>query len=218
MLNWFTPKNINYFYQEEITMGIVYGYARVSTTGQCLDRQLDALIQAGVDKDLIYTEKMSGTKSNRLKLKALLNILELGDTVYIESLNRLGRSSADLITLMQTFSDMGVTLVSLKEQLDFSSASGKMIAQFLAVLAEFERSCIVERVNEGLAAARARGRVGGRPATPDKIIDKALKMYDLHNLTVSEICRACGISRPTLYKALRERENKKELEEMDNQD
>lgn len=198
-------------------MGIVYGYARVSTTGQCLDRQLDALTQAGVDKDLIYTEKMSGTKSNRPKLKALLNILERGDTVYIESLNRLGRSSADLITLMQTFSDMGVTLISLKEQLDFSSAAGKMIAQFLAILAEFERNCIVERVKEGLSAARARGRVGGRPATPEKILDKALKMYDLHNLTVSEICRACGISRPTLYKALRERENKKDLVEMDNQ-
>lgn len=198
-------------------MGIVYGYARVSTTGQCLDRQLDALIQAGVDKDLIYTEKMSGTKSNRPKLKALLNILEPGDTVYIESLNRLGRSSADLITLMQTLSDMGVTLVSLKEQLDFSSASGKMIAQFLAVLAEFERRCIVERVNEGLAAARARGRVGGRPKTPDKVIDKALKMYDLHNLTVSEICRACGISRPTLYKAIKLRAEKQELENIDNQ-
>lgn len=100
-------------------MGIVYGYARVSTTGQCLDRQLDALIQVGVDKDLIYCEKMSGTKSNRPKLKALLNILEPGDKVYIEALNRLGRSSADLISLMQTFSEMGVTLVSLKEQLDF---------------------------------------------------------------------------------------------------
>ena len=198
-------------------MGVVYGYARVSTTGQCLDRQLDALIQAGVDKDLIYTEKMSGTKSIRPKLKALLGVLESGDTVYIESLNRLGRSSADLISLMQTFANMGVTLISLKEQLDFSSAAGKMMAQFLAILAEFERNCIVERVNEGLAAARARGRVGGRPKTPDKIIDKALKMYDLHNLTVSEICRACGISRPTLYKALRERENKKDLEEIDNQ-
>ena len=173
--------------------------------------------QAGVDKDLIYTEKMSGTKSNRPKLKALLNILELGDTVYIESLNRLGRSSADLITLMQTFSDMGVTLISLKEQLDFSSAAGKMIAQFLAILAEFERNCIVERVKEGLSAARARGRIGGRPATPEKILDKALKMYDLHNLTVSEICRACGISRPTLYKALRQREEKQELESIDNQ-
>lgn len=199
-------------------MGIVYGYARVSTTGQCLDRQLDALIQVGVDKDLIYCEKMSGTKSIRPKLKALLGVLESGDTVYIESLNRLGRSSADLISLMQTFANMGVTLISLKEQLDFSSAAGKMMAQFLAILAEFERNCIVERVNEGLAAARARGRIGGRPATPEKTLDKALKMYDMHNLTVSEICRACGISRPTLYKALRERENKKELEEMDNQD
>ena len=199
-------------------MGIVYGYARVSTTGQCLDRQLDALTQAGVDKNLIYCEKMSGTKSIRPKLKALLGVLESGDTVYIESLNRLGRSSADLISLMQTFANMGVTLISLKEQLDFSSAAGKMMAQFLAILAEFERNCIVERVNEGLAAARARGRIGGRPATPEKTLDKALKMYDMHNLTVSEICRACGISRPTLYKALRERENKKELEEMDNQD
>lgn len=196
---------------------MIYGYARVSTEGQCLDRQLDALIKAGVNKDNIYTEKMSGTKSNRPKLKALLGAVEKGDTVIIESLNRLGRSSADLISLMQTFSDMGVTLISLKENLDFSSAAGKMIAQFLAVLAEFERATIVERVKEGVAAARARGRIGGRPATPEKILDKALTMYDMHNLTVTEICRACGISRPTLYKALRERENKKELQEINNQ-
>lgn len=194
-----------------------YGYARVSTEEQCLDRQIDQLKGVGIEEEYIYKEKMSGTKSNRPKLKALLNVLEQGDTVYTESLNRLGRSSADLITLMQTFADMGVTLISLKEQLDFFSAAGKMIAQFLAILAEFERNCIVERVKEGLSAARARGRVGGRPKTPEKTLDKALKMYDLHNLTVSEICRACGISRPTLYKALRERENKIELEEMDNQ-
>lgn len=197
---------------------MIYGYARVSTEEQCLDRQIDQLKKVGIEEEYIYKEKMSGTKSNRPKLKALLNVLEQGDTVYIESLNRLGRSSADLITLMQTFANMGVSLISLKEQLDFSSAAGKMMAQFLAILAEFERNCIVERVNEGLAAARARGRIGGRPATPEKTLDKALKMYDMHNLTVSEICRACGISRPTLYKALRERENKKELEEMDNQD
>lgn len=194
-----------------------YGYARVSTEEQCLDRQIDQLKGVGIEEEYIYKEKMSGTKSNRPKLKALLNVLEQGDTVYIESLNRLGRSSADLITLMQTFADMGVTLVSLKEQLDFSSASGKMIAQFLAVLAEFERSCIVERVNEGLAAARARGRIGGRPATPQKTIDKALQMYNRHNLTVTEICRACGISRPTLYKAIKQREEKQELESIDNQ-
>lgn len=196
---------------------MIYGYARVSTEEQCLDRQIDQLKKVGIEEDYIYKEKMSGTKSNRPKLKALLNVLEQGDTVYIESLNRLGRSSADLITLMQTFANMGVTLISLKEQLDFSSAAGKMMAQFLAILAEFERNCIVERVNEGLAAARARGRVGGRPATPDKTIDKALKMYDMHNLTVSEICRACGISRPTLYKAIRTRSEKQEFEKIDNQ-
>ena len=194
-------------------MGIVYGYARVSTTGQCLDRQLDALTQAGVDKDLIYTEKMSGTKSNRPKLKALLETVEEGDTVYIESLSRLGRSSADLITLMQTFHNEGVTLISLKEKLDFGSAAGKMI---LCVLSEFERETISERVREGVKSARERGRFGGRPATPQKTIDKALQMYDLHNLTVSEICRVCMISRPTLYKAIRARENIKELENLDN--
>lgn len=196
---------------------MIYGYARVSTEGQCLDRQIDQLTAVGVERENIYCEKMTGTKSNRPKLKALLEAVESGDVIYIESLNRLGRSSADLISIMQTLADEGVTLISLKEQLDFSSAAGKMIAQFLAVLAEFERATIVERVNEGLAAARARGRIGGRPATPEKILDKALTMYDMHNLTVTEICRACGISRPTLYKALRERENKKELQEINNQ-
>lgn len=194
---------------------MIYGYARVSTEGQCLDRQIDQLTSAGVDKENIYTEKMSGTKSNRPKLKALLEVVESGDIVYIESLNRLGRSSADLISIMQTLADEGVTLISLKENLDFSSAAGKMIAQFLAILAEFERNCIVERVKEGVAAARARGRIGGRPATPQKTLDKALQMYDMHNLTVTEICRACGISRPTLYKALREREDERKIEQLD---
>lgn len=196
---------------------MLYGYARVSTEGQCLDRQIDQLTAVGVSKENIYCEKMTGTKSNRPKLKALLGAVEKGDTVIIESLNRLGRSSADLISLMQTFSDMGVTLISLKENLDFSSAAGKMIAQFLAVLAEFERATIVERVKEGVAAARARGRIGGRPATPAKTLDKALQMYDMHNLTVTEICRACGISRPTLYKALRQRDDERKIEQLDYQ-
>lgn len=191
---------------------MIYGYARVSTEGQYLDRQIDQLTAAGVDKGNIYTEKMTGAKSNRPKLKALLEVIEQGDIVYIESLNRLGRSSADLISLMQTLADEGVTLISLKENLDFSSAAGKMIAQFLA---EFERATIVERVKEGVAAARARGRIGGRPATPAKVLDKALQMYDMHNLTVTEICRACGISRPTLYKALRQREEERKIEQLD---
>ena len=196
----------------------IYGYARVSTEGQCLDRQIDALKAAGVKEENIYREKMTGTKSSRPKLNALLDVVEKNDVIIIEALNRLGRSSSDLINLMKSLNEKGVILKSLKESLDFSTVQGQFIANFLALMAEFEREVIHSRVVEGVAAARARGRIGGRPATPEKILDKALKMYDLHNLTVAEICRACGISRPTLYKALRERENKKELEEMDNQD
>lgn len=195
----------------------IYGYARVSTEGQCLDRQIDALKAAGVKEENIYCEKMTGTKSSRPKLNALLDVVEKNDVIIIEALNRLGRSSSDLINLMKSLNEKGVILKSLKESLDFSTVQGQFIANFLALMAEFEREVIHSRVVEGVAAARARGRIGGRPKTPDKIIDKALKMYDLHNLTVSEICRACGISRPTLYKALRQRAEKQELESIDNQ-
>lgn len=190
----------------------IYGYARVSTEGQCLDRQIDALKAAGVKEENIYCEKMTGTKSSRPKLNALLDVVEKNDVIIIEALNRLGRSSSDLINLMKSLNEKGVILKSLKESLDFSTVQGQFIANFLALMAEFEREVIHSRVVEGVAAARARGRIGGRPATPDKTIDKALKMYDMHNLTVSEICRACGISRPTLYKAIRTRAEKQELE------
>lgn len=190
----------------------IYGYARVSTEGQCLDRQIDALKAAGVKEENIYCEKMTGTKSSRPKLNALLDVVEKNDVIIIEALNRLGRSSSDLINLMKSLNEKGVILKSLKESLDFSTVQGQFIANFLALMAEFEREVIHSRVVEGVSAARARGRIGGRPATPDKTIDKALKMYDMHNLTVSEICRACGISRPTLYKAIRTRAEKQELE------
>lgn len=197
-------------------MAVIYGYARVSTEEQCLDRQLDALIAAGVKEENIFKEKMTGTKASRPRLNALLEVVQEGDTVVVESLNRLGRSSSDLIALMQALNAKGVILKSLKENLDFSTPTGVMMSQLFTILAEFERNTIVQRVREGLASARARGKTGGRPPTPQKTVDKALHMYDMHNLTVSEICRACGISRPTLYKALRQREDKIELEKMDN--
>lgn len=195
----------------------IYGYARVSTEGQCLDRQIDALKAAGVKEENIYCEKMTGTKSSRPKLNAFLDVVEKNDVIIIEALNRLGRSSSDLINLMKSLNEKGVILKSLKESLDFSTVQGQFIANFLALMAEFEREVIHSRVVEGVAAARARGRIGGRPKTPDKVIDKALHMYDMRNLTVTEICRACGISRPTLYKAIKQREEKQELESIDNQ-
>lgn len=191
---------------------MLFGYARVSTENQSLDRQTDALTAVGIKEENIYKEKMSGAKSNRPRLNALIETVEKGDVVVVESLSRLGRSAQDLLTIMQTLSDKGVVLKSLKEQLDFGSPQGKLMTHLFALISEFERDVIRNRVIEGVAAARARGRVGGRPATPQKTIDKALQMYDRHNLTVSEICRACGISRPTLYKAIRTRSEKQELE------
>lgn len=191
---------------------MLFGYARVSTENQSLDRQTDALTAVGIKEENIYKEKMSGAKSNRPRLNALIETVEKGDVVVVESLSRLGRSAQDLLTIMQTLSDKGVVLKSLKEQLDFGSPQGKLMTHLFALISEFERDVIRNRVIEGVAAARARGRVGGRPAMPQKTIDKALQMYDRHNLTVSEICRACGISRPTLYKAIRTRSEKQELE------
>ena len=190
---------------------MLFGYARVSTENQSLDRQTDALTAVGIKEENIYKEKMSGAKSNRPRLNALIETVEKGDVVVVESLSRLGRSAQDLLTIMQTLSDKGVILKSLKEQLDFGSPQGKLMTHLFALISEFERDVIRNRVIEGVAAARARGRIGGRPATPQRTIDKALQMYSQHNLTVTEICRACGISRPTLYKALREIEYKQQL-------
>ena len=123
----------------------IYGYARVSTEGQCLDRQIDALKAAGVKEENIYCEKMTGTKSSRPKLNALLDVVEKNDVIIIEALNRLGRSSSDLINLMKSLNEKGVILKSLKESLDFSTVQGQFIANFLALMAEFEREVIHSR-------------------------------------------------------------------------
>lgn len=195
---------------------MIYGYARVSTEGQCLDRQIDALVKAGVDAENIYKEKITGTKASRPKLNALLNVVQEGDIVVIEALNRLGRSSSDLIALMKSLNDKGIILKSLKESLDFSTVQGQFIANFLALMADFERAVIVDRVRAGLESARQRGRVGGRPKTSEKVISRAIDMYRKQALTVTDICKICQISRTTLYKALHEYEDKEELKGINN--
>ncbi len=189
-----------------------FAYVRVSTNSQCLDRQLDLMAKMGIPKENIFQEKMSGVKANRPGLKALIEAVEEGDKIYIESLSRLGRSSADLISLLQAFSEMGVYVVSLKEDIDFSTPTGHLLTNFMCAILQVERDVIANRVREGVAAARARGKLGGRPPVDVKILNRAINMYDKHNLTVAEICRACEISRPTLYKALKLREEKEQIE------
>lgn len=175
-----------------------YGYARVSTAEQILDRQLDMLSKYGVDR--IYSEKMTGTRRDRPELQRMLTDLDKGDTVVVESLSRLGRSTKNLIELMELFNDKGVNLVSLKENIDTTTPTGKLLFTLISAISQFERDCLAERTKEGLAAARARGRKGGRPKKSSSIIEKAIKLYNSKEYSIAEIKELTGVSRSTLYR------------------
>ena len=178
----------------------IFGYARVSTEAQNLDRQLDALQKYSVDK--IYNEKMTGTKRDRPELTKLLDRMTEGDTVVVESLSRLGRSTKDLIELTELFNSRGVNLVSLKESIDTSTSTGKLLFTLMSAIAQFERDVIADRTREGLNAARARGRIGGRPKIDDNNIRKAVKLYKTRQYSVKEIEDLTGVKKSTLYRNL----------------
>jgi len=184
-----------------------YGYGRVSTQEQELARQEDLFSRIGIDERYRFMEKMTGTKANRPQLDRLKDEVREGDTIYIESLSRLGRSTKDLLSLIEYFHEKGVVLVSDKENIDTSTSAGKMLTTIMCALAEFERDLIVERTKEGLEAARARGRKGGRKPKSEKDIKIALSMYDSKEFSVSEICKRCNLSQGTLYKAINERKS-----------
>lgn len=193
---------MNYFFEERNKVkNYIFGYARVSTTEQILDRQLDMLNKYGVD--YIYCEKMTGTKRNRPELEKLLDRLTSGDTVVIESLSRLGRSTKDLIELMELFNKKQVDLVSLKENINTTTATGKLLFTLISAISQFERDCIVDRTKEGLASARARGRIGGRPPIDKNLIDKAVRLYQSKEYTVAEVEELTGVKRATLYRYLK---------------
>lgn len=182
-----------------------FGYARVSTKQQNLDRQIDWLKKQGCEE--IFVEKESGTIANRPELMRMMDKLRDGDTVYFESFSRLGRSTKDLIDLVEKFRSKNINLVSSKENFDTSTPQGMLMLTLFQALAQFEREVIVERTKDGLAAARARGRSGGRPKSDKQQIEKALKMYDAKTFAIQDILDTCNISKTTLYKYVRERES-----------
>ena len=153
-----------------------FGYARVSKESQSLDRQLDQLKKYGAE--YIYNEKMTGTKRERPELAKMLDRISEGDTVVIESLSRLGRSTKDLIELTELFHAKGVNLVSLKESVDTSTSTGKLLFTLMSAIAQFERDVIADRTTEALKSARARGRIGGRPKANAVSVEKAVKLYN----------------------------------------
>jgi DNA invertase Pin-like site-specific DNA recombinase len=175
------------------------GYARVSRPEQVLTLQHDALQQAGCER--FYEETITGAHRDRPQLEAALAYMRAGDTLVIWKLDRLGRSLRDLIDLSKLMAQRGLGLKSLQEQLDTTTPGGKLIFHMFAALAEFERDIIRERTQAGLAAARARGRVGGRPRkmTPEKLtIARDAMASPTHN--ASAIARLVGINRTVLYR------------------
>jgi DNA invertase Pin-like site-specific DNA recombinase len=179
---------------------MIFGYARVSTEQQNLERQIDALNKYGVDE--LLTEKMTGTKLHRPEFDRLKDKARNGDVIVIESLSRLGRSTKDLLNLLDYFETEQIQLISLKENLDTSTATGKLLITVLSAISQFERDIIVQRTNEGLKAARARGRKGGRPPVEFKALEKAIKLYNAQTHSVKEITQLTGISQATLYRKL----------------
>jgi DNA invertase Pin-like site-specific DNA recombinase len=177
-----------------------YGYARVSTREQNPDSQHDALTAAGIAKENIVIEKISGKLASRPKLDKLLAGLEPGDAVVVTRLRRIGRNHKHLLELVEWFEKHEVDFVVLEQGIDTTTPLGRLFFRFLAALAEFDREMIVEGTMEGLASARARGRTGGRPPALSPVqLDQAQRMYDEDKLTVEEIAQAFRVSRSTLY-------------------
>ena len=174
------------------------GYARVSTLEQNPNLQQDSLKKAGCQK--IIVDKVSGTVSARPGLEKIKEIMREGDTLVVWRLDRLGRSLQDLIHWAGYLEQRGVALQSLHENIDTSTSGGRLTFHIFGALAEFERNLIQERTRAGLAAARARGRLGGRRKSLDA--DKrrlAVSLYNEKKMTVKQICKVMGISKPTLY-------------------
>jgi DNA invertase Pin-like site-specific DNA recombinase len=183
---------------------MLIGYARVSTLDQTLDLQQDALTAAGCEQ--LYTDTASGASTDRPGLTLALAHLRAGDTLIVWRLDRLGRSLAHLIDTIRDLQERGVGFRSLQEQIDTTTSGGKLIFHVFGALAEFERDLIRERTHAGLAAARARGRLFGRPKvlTPQQVKQLRSLAQDDRN-TVAEICQTLGISKATYYRYLPDR-------------
>jgi Site-specific recombinases, DNA invertase Pin homologs len=190
---------------------MLVGYARVSTEEQSLNRQIDALVNYGVDERNIYKEKVTGTKMNRIEMNRLIDELKPNDLVVVAELTRLSRSSKDLFEIVEKIQNHGANIKSLKESwLDTTTAQGKLMFTIFAGLSQFERDLISERTKEGLKSARSRGSKMGRPPKKNDYYNVVIELYK-NNCGATEICNKLNsggarkiISRTTVNRILKE--------------
>jgi DNA invertase Pin-like site-specific DNA recombinase len=186
------------------------GYARVSTPGQKLDAQLDALSQAGCVKT--FSDQVSGTTAARPGWEQLRTYLRPGDTVVVTELSRMSRSLTHLLDIVADFEQQGIALVSLREHIDTATATGRCFLAIMGAMAQMERELKAERTAAGRASAKARGRTGGRPRMDAEKLEHARILYLNSGKTAAEVCHMVGIGRRTLFSYLaqvRQREQAK---------
>lgn len=185
---------------------MIFGYARVSTKKQSLDMQLDELKRYGCEE--IITEKESGAKKDRKELQLLLSKLRKDDTLVVYKLDRLGRTMHQLVNLLQEFNEKGIHFVSIKDGIDTSTTMGRFLFHIFGAMAEMEREVINERVISGVAAAKARGREGGRKKahTPQQI--QGMMEMLASGKTKVEVCEMFDVARATLYRYIKEHDSK----------
>jgi DNA invertase Pin-like site-specific DNA recombinase len=182
------------------------GYARVSSSDQKLDSQFDALKQAGCHK--VFSDRISGIKADRPGWEQLMAYVRPGDSVIVTELSRMSRSLMHLLEVIQTFEQQGIELVSLRENIDTSTATGRGFLAMMGVISQMERELKAERTAAGRAAAKARGRTGGRPRTdPDKL-EQARILYLNSDKTAAQVCHTVGIGRRTLFSYLAQVKNR----------
>lgn len=190
-----------------------YGYARVSTVEQNEARQVEALEAAGIDRANIFTDKASGKNTDREGLRKLMNTVKAGDEVFIVSLDRLARSTEDLLRIVRELDERGVKLRSNDKRVDATTPDGKFFLTMLAAVAEFERSMMLERQKEGIAIAKREGKYAKNHGHEKRVDDSMLRgIYEQikdGSMTKSAAAEKLGISRPTLDRKLKALEEKK---------
>ena len=178
------------------------GYVRVSTITQHEDRQLVTMEKFGVEK--LFQEKVSGKDKNRQQLQKLLDFVREGDTVIIHDFSRLARSTKDLLEIVEYLNNKKVALISAKENLDTSTATGKLMLTMIGAINEFERTNLLERQREGIAVAKKKGKYKGRKEVKIDNFEQYYNKYLNREITKTQLAKELNISRPTLDKLIKE--------------
>lgn len=193
-----------------MTTGHKIGYARVSTSSQKLDSQLDQLTKVGCTK--IFAEKISGVKESRQEWDKLIEYLRKGDTLIVTELSRMTRSLMHLLQVVKELEDKGINLISLRENIDTTSATGRFFISVIGAISQMERELKAERAASGRESAKARGKTGGRPKTDIEKLEQARILYENSERTALEVCKIFGFGRRTFFNYLSEK--KKNLKPM----